>query len=816
MRFVIVSLLLGVAAPAWAASPTLARITPRGAQRGTETVLTFGGTNLADAQEILFYTPGFHVTKLEPAGDQQVKATVKIAADCTLGEHAMRVRTASGISYVRTFWVGPLPVMDEKRPNNEFDKPMKVPFNVTIDGTVPPEGACYFQVEAKKGQRITAEVEGMRLANVLFDPFLAILDEKRFELATSDDAPMLGLDAAVSVVAPADGNYFIQVRESAYGAAGYQYRLHIGNFPRPQAVVPAGGKMGEEVEVRFIGDPGGEIKQKFRLPSQPQNRFGLNVADAGGLCPSPVPFRLSEFGNTIEVEPNDTPETATRGELPNALNGIIEKMGDIDTFRFAARKGQSFEVNCWARRLGSSLDPIMTLLTADGKPLAANDDTGGPDSYFRFNVPADGDYLIRVTDHLGKGGPSYFYRVEFTQAQPRLEFSIPKVANYSQDRQTIAVPRGNRYAALFNASRVGFGGDLVIEPKNLPLGVKFETENVAANMTVVPVVFEAAPEAPLAGTLADISGRPLDTKIAVTGEFTQNTELVVANPGQSIYWALKTSKAAVAVTEAAPFKLQLIEPKVPLVNDGTMQLKIVAQRQKDFKAPITVQMLYNPPGVGSASSATIAEGQNETYLTINANAGAAARKYRIAVIGQAPVVNGPLWVSSQLATLEVAPPLLVFTMQRAAAEQGQNTAIPIKIQHATPFEGKAKVKLIGLPPKVEAPELEITKETTELEIPLTLDKASPVGQHRNLFCQVIVMQNGEPIVHSTGKSELRIDAPLPAKVAVTPTPAKPTTPTATQPTTAPPKRLSRLEQLRLEQQEREKNGGAAPATPEKK
>jgi hypothetical protein len=335
-------------------------------------------------------------------------------------------------------------------------------------------------------------------------------------------------------------------------------------------------------------------------------------------------------------------------------------------------------------------------------------------------------------------------------------------------------------------------------------------------MTVVPVVFEAAPEAPLAGTLADISGRPLDTKIAVTGEFTQNTELVVANPGQSIYWALKTSKAAVAVTEAAPFKLQLIEPKVPLVNDGTMQLKIVAQRQKDFKAPITVQMLYNPPGVGSASSATIAEGQNETYLTINANAGAAARKYRIAVIGQAPVVNGPLWVSSQLATLEVAPPLLVFTMQRAAAEQGQNTAIPIKIQHATPFEGKAKVKLIGLPPKVEAPELEITKETTELEIPLTLDKASPVGQHRNLFCQVIVMQNGEPIVHSTGKSELRIDAPLPAKVAVTPTPAKPTTPTATQPTTAPPKRLSRLEQLRLEQQEREKNGGAAPATPEKK
>ena len=32
-------------------------------------------------------------------------------------------------------------------------------------------------VEAKKGQRITAEVEGMRLGESPLDPYLAILDE---------------------------------------------------------------------------------------------------------------------------------------------------------------------------------------------------------------------------------------------------------------------------------------------------------------------------------------------------------------------------------------------------------------------------------------------------------------------------------------------------------------------------------------------------------------------------------------------------------------------------------------------------------------
>src|SRR5262249_17443185 len=81
-----------------AASPVLGGISPRGAQRGSEAVLLFGGARLSDAQEVLFYTPGFQVTKFEVVNDTQVKATVKIAADCELGEHTMRVRTASGIS----------------------------------------------------------------------------------------------------------------------------------------------------------------------------------------------------------------------------------------------------------------------------------------------------------------------------------------------------------------------------------------------------------------------------------------------------------------------------------------------------------------------------------------------------------------------------------------------------------------------------------------------------------------------------------------------------------------------------------------------
>src|SRR5437879_4681783 len=106
--------------PAKAASPVLSSITPRGGQRGTETVLYFNGARLSDAKEIFFYYPGISVTKVEVVNDGQIKVTAKIAADCRLGEQAMRVRTATGISELRTYYVGALPQIEEKEPNSDF------------------------------------------------------------------------------------------------------------------------------------------------------------------------------------------------------------------------------------------------------------------------------------------------------------------------------------------------------------------------------------------------------------------------------------------------------------------------------------------------------------------------------------------------------------------------------------------------------------------------------------------------------------------------------------------------------------------------
>src|SRR5262249_57325736 len=101
-----------------------------------------------------------------------------------------------------------------------------------------------------------------------------------------------------------DGPYAVRVGESACGGTGAcQYRLHLGTFPRPTAVVPAGGKPGEEVELTFLGDPTGPFKQKVKLPATiPPGKFGVFAHDAGGVSPSPVPFRLIDLPNVIDSE----------------------------------------------------------------------------------------------------------------------------------------------------------------------------------------------------------------------------------------------------------------------------------------------------------------------------------------------------------------------------------------------------------------------------------------------------------------------------------------------------------------------------------
>ncbi len=708
---------LALATLAQAISPKFNSTTPSGGQRGTELELRCNGQRLEDAQELVFYGPGIEVLKIEPAKtNAPLKARIRIAKNCELGEHPLRIRTASGLSDVRTFWVGPFKTVEEIEPNNDLAKAQSIPLNVTVSGTIGSEDVDYFRVEAKRGQRISVEIEAMRLARGAFDPYLAIHDTNGEVLAAADDTPLLMQDSFLSILAPKDGAYIIQVRETTYGGrAEFAYRLHVGTFPRPTAVYPSGGKTGERLSVAFLGDPSGEFTQEIKLPGESHEKLGAYADQAGLSSPSPNWIRVSPFPNVLEAAPNQDKEHATSTELlpPVALNGIISKKGEADWFRFKARKGQALDVNVYARRLRSPLDSVLEVFDASGKSIGANDDTGGPDSYLKFTPGEDGDYLVRVKDQLGNGGPDYTYRIEITPVQPSLTLSIPQVArNDSQTRQYILIPKGNRFATLMSAKRANCSGEIAFSADGLPAGVALQADTMPAKVDAIPLVFEAPSDTAIGGKFIDLTAKLVDSTNDVPSRFKHDIELV-QGPNNSYYYGTRVDKLYLAVTKEAPFKLRVLEPKVPLVQAGTMDLRVVADRKPGYEEPINVKMLWNPPGVSSLPDATIPKGSSHVDYHLNATGDAQPRAWKIALLATAPYAGGTVWVSSQLANLEVGPAVVVGKIETVSVNPGQTAKLVCKLEPKESFEGTATIKLMGLPEKVTASEVQITKDDKE-------------------------------------------------------------------------------------------------------
>jgi hypothetical protein len=305
-------------------------------------------------------------------------------------------------------------------------------------------------------------------------------------------------------------------------------------------------------------------------------------------------------------------------------------------------------------------------------------------------------------------------------------------------------------------------------------------------------------------------GRPVDKNLKLAGHLSQRTMLVRGQNNRDV-WGHDADRLATAVTDEAPFHVEITEPKVPIVRNGSMQLKIIARRQEGFKEPIAVAMLYDPRGIGSSRSITIPAGKNEAVIPLTANNSAQFGSWPIIVLGRAKVGNGNLHVASQMAKLEVADTFFDLAFEKAAAELGQVAEVLVRINKKRDFDGAASIRLLGLPAKTttDAKPLEFTKDSREVVFQVKIDEAARPGKHQTLVCQAIVTQNGEPITHTFGGGELRIDKPVPPPKASAPA-KKPAPPKAKPPAAKPAKkRLSRLEKLRLQRKQRA-SGGKRP------
>lgn len=205
---------------------------------------------------------------------------------------------------------------------------------------------------------------------------------------------------------------------------------------------PAGAARGQTLELKVSGtldhwpmrawtdSPGLAVrpqKEKGKLTivvapdAEPGLRW-LRLADSEGAS-NLRPFVVGTLPEVVESEPNDDPKRPHRLDASATVNGRLGKKGDVDGFSIPLRKGQALVADLEANRhLGSPMDAVLQIVSADGFVLDQVDDAIGRDPRIVFEAPADGAYIVRLfafpatpDSTIGfAGGDAYIYRLTMT------------------------------------------------------------------------------------------------------------------------------------------------------------------------------------------------------------------------------------------------------------------------------------------------------------------------------------------------------------------------------------------------------------------
>ncbi len=746
-------LLLGVATMAVAVSPSFSTVMPRGILRGAETEVTLHGNNLADAVEVVFHDSGIEMVSITPVDAKSAKAVLRVAPECRVGVHGIRVRTTTGMSELKLISVGALTELQEKEPNNRAEEAPEIPLGSTINGVVTSEDVDYYAVTLKPGDRIAVEVEALRLGGPLFDPKIRLFGPEGHERVAEDDTQLFRQDAGFVYTSTETGKHLISISEAAYGGAGNDYyRLHIGQFPRPFAVTPMGGMPGSQVEVTWLGDESAG-KQTVTIPENATGIIQLTAQTDGGIAPTTIPFRATPFGGVQEVEPNNSRDQATQGAIAGAFDGVIGEPSDTDFFKFDGKKGQLVEFRVWARALGSPLDSVLVVNKPDGARLGSDDDGAAVDSKVRVTLPEDGVYTLSVRDHLRRGGATFAYRVEATTVSPVLNITL------LENRPVTSVIPSNNYTYLLaNVTRRDFDGPIKVELLGLPAGVTATSPVIPAGQSKRPVIIHGAADAAVAGALVEVRGTLQKEGSTLAGGLDQEVRLV---PGRNdtTFYGRQVDRLALAVSAPAPFSVELVPPSVPTVTNTYRMLTVKATRAEGFTGVIELRFPWLPGGMGGGT-AKIPGDKTEVQIRLEVRNGTAIATHELFVAASSA---GYLLCTAPV-PVEVQAPWVNFTVAAAVTDQGKPVDVVVSLEQKAPYEGTFKAELLGLPNGVTTTPLEFSKDTTELKFPLAVAEDAPVGKFSALSINTVIEIPNGGVRHRSAAGELKVQKPLPTKL----------------------------------------------------
>ena len=214
--------------------------------------------------------------------------------------------------------------------------------------------------------------------------------------------------------------------------------------PRLDSVFPLGSKAGGSVEVVLKGaelDPLGKLffdDPRITATSLGGSRYNISVEEGvspgiydirhggGNGTTSSVSFLISNLGGVISSKKAISRDKAMSVDTTMVVDGLMDK-GSAHFFKFSARKGERCFIDCFAERINSRMDALIVAEGPSGNEVARSREAVGGDPLIDFKADQDGEYILRVSDFLTRGGDNYWYRVRIRKSA-QIDFFLPSTA----------------------------------------------------------------------------------------------------------------------------------------------------------------------------------------------------------------------------------------------------------------------------------------------------------------------------------------------------------------------------------------------------
>lgn len=500
-----------------------------------------------------------------------------------------------------------------------------------------------------------------------------------------------------------------------------------------------------------------ETPVKFTLPGDmPAGPVAWQAANANGATVRGV-FWVSNTPEVIEVRRRSISEVQVLPTLPVIVSGQVQKIEEVDLYRFTVAQPGPVTCQLFAKRLNSNLRAIIEIRDKAGNLVAETADTEHRDTTLTIAAKPGEEYTLSLYDLDFRGDRSLTYRLEIAP-RPQVVAAIPSCGKRGTSQSVTFVGYGiaTGNAALETLTRdiafpaapdktwecpveTAFGkvstrmwlSDVAqtIEPADVDLAKRVLAVPSGITGTLAerygedryqimgtpgqPVWIQASAEG--TGTSLDLSVSVLNSQgvsVATNDDLPGSTDagLLFTAPAAEMYQVVISDASGRSGSQAATYHLSVAAPqadfalKVPeqmsVLIGAKVPLAVTLERREGFAEAVKVQIEGLPPGITVPADLTIAAAANDVKVELTSAADAPS-------VASMVTVKATAMVRGQMATKTAGPVLVASTMKPPFTIEGRGKDDVLKwprgatfpaivdIERQPGFDGEIRLEMAG-------------------------------------------------------------------------------------------------------------------------